>query len=346
MRSGMWSLRRRAFTLVELLVVIAIIGILIALLLPAVQQAREAARRMNCSSNLKQIGVALHNHHEAKKALPPGGVNTGGNGTSCYTNWAIEILPYMEQQPLYNKYDQKVFNEHINNAPVYQSRVASYECPTDTLSGIMEVPASGPTGGRNWMHGSYRANSGRTDIDNLHGRWDTFEPELWSTGNPRQHNKAYRGPLHATGKSYNGANVNENTIRNGVALSVLGGPEKFSDIRDGLSTSFMVGECTFSDVPRRATFWAFTYASYNQSSITVEPRTFTNSYNKCAQTPGRHGDQLCKAAFGSNHAPGGLNFLFCDGSVRFVTVNADVFVLANTATIAGSETASLAADSK
>jgi prepilin-type N-terminal cleavage/methylation domain-containing protein/prepilin-type processing-associated H-X9-DG protein len=333
---------RRGFTLVELLVVIAIIGILIALLLPAVQAAREAARRMSCSNNLKQIGLAMHNHHEAKKALPPGGVNTGGNGTSCYTNWAIEILPYIEQQQLYNRYDQKVFNEHANNAAVVQSRVAGFECPSDTLNGIAELPASGPTGNRNWMHGSYRANSGRSDIANLHGRWDTFEPELWSTGTPRQHNKAYRGPLHATGKPYNGATFNDVT-RNGVQLSSLGGPERFSDIRDGLSATFLVGENTFADVPRRATFWAFTYASYNQSSITVEPRTFTNNYTKCARTPGLHGDQLCKAAFGSNHAPGGLNFVFCDGSVRFVTVNTDVFVLANTATIAGSETATLEA---
>jgi prepilin-type N-terminal cleavage/methylation domain-containing protein/prepilin-type processing-associated H-X9-DG protein len=339
------SPRRGGFTLVELLVVIAIIGILIALLLPAVQAAREAARRMACSNNLKQIGLGLHNHEQAKKALPPGGVNTGGNGTSCYTTWAIEILPYMEQQQLYNKYDQKVFNEHINNAPVYQSRVAGYECPSDTLVGIMEIPASGPTGGRPWMHGSYRANSGRTDINNQHGRWDTFEPELWSTGSPLQHNKAYRGPLHATGKSYNGVTFND-TVRNGVPVSILGGPERFADIRDGTANTFMVGECTFADVPRRATFWAFTYASYNQSSITVEPRTFTNSYNKCATTPGLRGDQLCKAAFGSNHAPGGLNFLYCDGSVRFVTNSTDVFVLANTATIAGSETGILESSSK
>jgi prepilin-type N-terminal cleavage/methylation domain-containing protein/prepilin-type processing-associated H-X9-DG protein len=341
MRRASGSLMRQGFTLVELLVVIAIIGILIALLLPAVQAAREAARRMSCSNNLKQIGLGLHNHHEAKGVLPPGGVNTGGNGTRCYTTWSIEILPYIEQQTLYNKYDQKNFNEHPNNTPVTQSRVSAYECPTDTLVGIMEIPASGPTQSKPWMHGSYRANSGRSDIDNRHGRWDTFEPEFWSTGNPRQHNKAYRGPLHATGKSYNGVTFNENVMRQGVSLSVMGGPERFADIKDGTSTTFMVGECTFADVPRRATFWAFTYASYNQSSITVEPRTFTNSYTKCAQTPGRHGDQLCKAAFGSNHAPGGLNFLFCDGSVRFVTNSADVFVLANTATIAGSETATI-----
>jgi prepilin-type processing-associated H-X9-DG protein len=103
----------------------------------------------------------------------------------------------------------------------------------------------------------------------------------------------------------------------------------------------MVGELTFIDKPvnegqRRATFWAYTYASYNQSSVTVESRTLTNSLEKCRRTPGLQGDQLCKAAFGSNHT-NGLNFVFCDGSVKFVSYNVDINLLANTATIQGGE---------
>ena len=334
---------KRAFTLVELLVVIAIIGVLVALLLPAVQAAREAARRMSCSNNLKQIGIALHNHHDVKLHFPPGGVNTGQNGTRCYTTWSIEILPYMEQQPLYDRYDQKQFNEHANNTFVTQSRVKPYECPADTLNGKMEIPASGPHQSKPWRHGSYRANSGRSDIDNLHGRWDTFEPDFWSFpvgSTPKMHNPQYRGPLHATGRNYNGTNFNESVMRAGVPLSWLGGPERMADISDGTSNTLMVGECTFADTTlpgsNRATFWAFTYASYNQSSVTVEPRTLNNYYQKCANAPGRHGDQLCKAAFGSNHTRG-LNFVFCDGSVKFVSYNVDVFLLANTATIQGGE---------
>src|SRR5437660_9676642 len=110
MERAISGLNRRGFTLVELLVVIAIIGVLVALLRPAVQQAREAARRMQCTNNLKQIGIALHNHHDVKLTFPPGALNTGHNGTPVYTTWTIEILPFMEQQALYQQYDQSQLN--------------------------------------------------------------------------------------------------------------------------------------------------------------------------------------------------------------------------------------------
>ena len=109
---------RRGFTLIELLVVIAIIAILIALLLPAVQQAREAARRTQCRNNLKQIGLALYNYHEAHSVFPPGYITGGcasafdldtiaGNNTICISqrlglHWPLHILPYVDQAPLYN----------------------------------------------------------------------------------------------------------------------------------------------------------------------------------------------------------------------------------------------------
>ncbi|HTN75701.1 MAG TPA: DUF1559 domain-containing protein, partial [Pirellulaceae bacterium] len=95
--------RSRAFTLVELLVVIAIIGVLVALLLPAVQAAREAARRMQCTNNLKQIGLAILNYENTHKSLPPGGLmQKSGFGHS----WWVRILPYVEQNAVYEKFDQ------------------------------------------------------------------------------------------------------------------------------------------------------------------------------------------------------------------------------------------------
>jgi prepilin-type N-terminal cleavage/methylation domain-containing protein len=100
------SNRASAFTLVELLVVIAIIGVLVALLLPAVQSAREAARRMQCTNNLKQVGIALHNHHDVLQVFPPGQVHTSASGEPYTTTWGIELLHYLEQANLQARYDK------------------------------------------------------------------------------------------------------------------------------------------------------------------------------------------------------------------------------------------------
>jgi prepilin-type processing-associated H-X9-DG protein len=126
----------------------------------------------------------------------------------------------------------------------------------------------------------------------------------------------------------------------------MGGPEKISSITDGLSNTIAVGECTFIDVTRRATFWAYTYASYNQSSFALESRTLNTSYNKCWKPDGVHpggvagDDNTCKRGWGSGHA-NGMNILLCDGSVRFLSFNVDVTILTAMATISGAEVAQL-----
>jgi len=117
-------MHRRGFTLVELLVVIAIIGILVALLLPAVQAAREAARRMQCSNNLKQIGLGLQGYHDTYRMFPWGGrnhVNCCNSNVRDFWNWTYYILPYMEQQPLFDEQ---------NTAAVYATPISFYYCPT------------------------------------------------------------------------------------------------------------------------------------------------------------------------------------------------------------------------
>jgi len=341
---------RRAFTLVELLVVIAIIGVLVALLLPAVQQAREAARRMTCQNNLKQIGIALHNHHDVKNIFPPGGMNTGDNGTACYTTWTIEILPFIEQQALYSQYRQDLLNHNAINRAIGQLRMVPYECPSDPIRYKLEPPASGPDSGSNWRHGSYRACSGKISLAVGHGCWDTFEPQLWPNNTM---DKTYRGVLHATATGYNGvpAQTTASSLAAGMSVSQLGGPERMANIIDGTSNTLMVGECTFIDVTRRGTFWAYTYASYNQSSITAESRTLNHKYGSltptplpngtgCAGTPGLEQDQICKRAFGSLHN-NGINFVMADGSMRFVSYNADVNALQAMATIEGNESVNL-----
>ncbi|TVS20919.1 MAG: DUF1559 domain-containing protein [Planctomycetaceae bacterium] len=123
---------RRGFTLVELLVVIAIIGVLVALLLPAVQAAREAARRSQCANNIKQIGLALQNYHDTYKTFPPGVI--WGPGQAPYTlpyhhTWNVMILPFIEQQPLYDSVDKLL---PIWGQPVVGTPVAALRCPSDT----------------------------------------------------------------------------------------------------------------------------------------------------------------------------------------------------------------------
>jgi prepilin-type N-terminal cleavage/methylation domain-containing protein/prepilin-type processing-associated H-X9-DG protein len=161
-------MRRQGFTIIELLVTIAIIAVLVALLLPAVQSAREAGRRIQCTSNLKQVALAMLNYHDAVGTLPPGRKGWG------WGTWQIFVLPYIEQQPLYNAYNQ--LGDSINdvtldslllymgpvNETVTTERLAVFTCPTDTPNAPLEDVTS---------H-NYGCNYGNTDIyadPNLNG---------------------------------------------------------------------------------------------------------------------------------------------------------------------------------
>jgi prepilin-type N-terminal cleavage/methylation domain-containing protein len=115
---------RRAFTLIELLVVIAIIAILIALLLPAVQQAREAARRTQCRNNLHQLGLAMHNYHDAHRVFP-----FGFRGT--YWGWATQLFPFIDETSLYNALNFDLRVDGVQNRTVFLSRLAQFMCPSD-----------------------------------------------------------------------------------------------------------------------------------------------------------------------------------------------------------------------
>lgn len=120
-----FRLVREGFTLVELLVVIAIIGILVGLLLPAVQAAREAARRMQCQNNLKQLGLAMHNFHAAHNAFP---TSVSGNGATHF--WGAQLLPYLEQNPLANIYDYRVRFNDVQNRAAVQIPLSFMMCPS------------------------------------------------------------------------------------------------------------------------------------------------------------------------------------------------------------------------
>ena len=145
---------RRGFTLIELLVVIAIIAVLIALLLPAVQQAREAARRSQCMNNLKQIGLALHNYHDTHLAFPPGWIGANPvtrahdvNGPNGF-GWGTMVLPYLEQNNLYDQFDfrSSIIDDTLGtptNLSLITTRLPVFECPSDSHSGEWMIEPEG-----------------------------------------------------------------------------------------------------------------------------------------------------------------------------------------------------------
>ncbi len=171
--------QKRGFTLVELLVVIAIIGVLVALLLPAVQAAREAARRSSCTNNLKQLGLALHNHHDTYGYFPVG-ATTVGNGLSLH----VALLPFMEQQNLYDRFNQAEAFTTSTNRPLTQQPVDGFLCPSGTelkaddngsdntthYYGVM-----GPTGANATTGTNYKENTAGS-----HGGWALQGAFAWN----------------------------------------------------------------------------------------------------------------------------------------------------------------------
>ncbi|MEX0793798.1 MAG: DUF1559 domain-containing protein [Pirellulaceae bacterium] len=311
---------RVGFTLVELLVVIAIIGILVALLLPAVQQAREAARRMSCTNNMKQIGLATHNHHDTFNELPYAvrnhflGVTLTGDSSidpaATYTTGFIKILPFLEQDAVAKLWDpNELRNSDVDNdgdgwsnALLQQEIIPTYLCPS------MVMP-SGPLSAENRAPASYMYCTGTTPATTyVYASYPGMGPDM-----------AYDGaivPIKAPpGDSPHHRN-----------------PTKFRDVTDGTSNTFLLGETDFmpGGVPsmRYGSIWSWGYM-YSCGS-TEYP---FNRHDIPA-------DQNVYGAFRSQH-PGGGNFTMVDGSTRFTAETIDYELYQNLSTRAGGEIVAL-----
>ena len=310
--------RRGAFTLVELLVVIAIIGILIALLLPAVQAAREAARRMQCTNNLKQIALALHNYHDTHRALPFGsGGRIGTPGYAIAGTWPAMILPFVEQRSLYDLFDFKVAMDDAANAEAVRTVVAVYICPSDPQGSepVLDNRAPGYNNPATAMGIWYPGCMGPTHMDHC----DFCEDQ-----EPSATNWCCQG--------YNFGSTANGSIAAGTFAGVFGRYPKsvrFRDIADGLSNTLMAGET----LPAHCQ-WNSAYAPNFSTTSTNIP------LNTMEDPEGSTDNWWRTCGFKSRH-PGGANFAMADGSVHFLPETIDFRLYNGLGTRDGGEVASL-----
>lgn len=325
--------RGRGFTLVELLVVIAIIGILVALLLPAVQAARDAARRAQCSNNMKQIGLAILNYESARKKFPAGRhvKDDSSQDLPSWSTWTVDILPYMEEPGVYSLWNPKVTLEDPLNTRLKQARVASYLCPAEDEPDAQVVPETGPGANlappnNTYQVGSYRANSGSGSDAHCGSYWDNNLGMAFLILDPAAGLKT-RGPIYTI-------------VENFSSTTAVVPPKEIQlkSITDGSSKTRLAGEYMTRTTPRRRTLWAYAYTSYNQSSGIPESRTLLADYKLCQSLPGSGScAEHCKRGWGSFHGGGVFQNVFCDGAVRTISDSVDVDVFVASCTIASQE---------
>jgi len=285
---------RSGFTLVELLVVIAIIGVLVALLLPAVQAAREAARRASCVNNLKQLGLTIHNFHDTNSRMPYNGDPVSNAGccsaaSRAEWSWIARSLPFLEQANLHSqlRVSQGGFPADSISAPLLRNMPPGLRCPSDPSdetftnraqhSGIAVAGASyAGVSGSNWAWGDY-----------------TYTPP---------------------GESNNGLDDGNGLFfRSDVKKRIT-----FAKITDGLSNTFMVGE----DVPMFNVHSGWSYANHANGTCAIPPNVGV-PIGTPAGINSTAGNWPNVYSFRSMH-PGGLQFCKADGSVTFVPETIDL----------------------
>jgi prepilin-type N-terminal cleavage/methylation domain-containing protein/prepilin-type processing-associated H-X9-DG protein len=313
---------RRAFTLIELLVVIAIIAVLIGLLLPAVQKVREAAARMSCQNNLKQMGIAVQSYHDSNGSLPPAIVNSGrwsaGASAPASLSWYpsdgvwyvynhsgfVLMLPYLEQDPLYKKYDFTTpgslsspygvslpptagnLTANSPNGLVQSTKVKVFVCPSDKDPPDVVVSNTGST------DFYQRPNTGRSNY-------------LFSAGGLTD----YNGPNDWNNLTVAGAFGHNTHV-------------KLAEVRDGTSNTIAIGESVQIKQGSGTSSSFGPYWGSGTHTATIgytpngDPRFNINTPFSTACTTG---PQCVYAWTFSSYHSGGANFVFCDGSVKFIT---------------------------
>lgn len=338
------SAPRKGFTLVELLVVIAIIGVLVALLLPAVQAAREAARRMSCSNNLKQIGLAIHNYETLHKVFPPGVVGNGQivNNSQLVkyvvntTGWVL-ILPQLEQAAAYNQWNfnhcsssarqptssggpaAPTIGVDTGNEALRTARYSFLECPSHASAG--EILTNQP---------------GTSDPYSMRGARRTSY--FFCSGQMNDNNSVY-------------GNLAGRALR-GLGAFGSDGAAALRDIQDGTSNSIAVGESAGgrTKVDTKWGPWGLTgtrtccFGSIKVNNDDAAPRgtpfVLNAAYQRDFHINGAYNNDPQRRHFAwtfSSQHTGGAQFTYCDGSVRFISQSIDYLILCRHAFIADGE---------